>query len=413
MKHNFDVLIIGGGPAGLMAAAALSEQSRLKVGVLSAKWGWQQKYDVKGSVYADILRLGIGSSIVSSQTKLGMFSRNESHIADFGRKQVCVLNLPKALRILRRRAKKCSFIQAEIVDGVRTEEGIVVKDLKKNEYFGKIAIDASGNAFVGAQIFGLPLPKATYQCVSALVRNCRFKDRDLMALYMDPRVCNSAFWLYPVSRDTVQVGVGEISIGRTVSQHYLRLALERSIQTISWFKDGFENACLDGRTVVFGHKPVIEPAEKMYADNLIFAGDSGGQGTALVGEGIRPALFGGLNAAQTVQAAFKKGDFQAESLKLADDLWWEQFGRHEIWYTLMRHFVVKNFSYEDWDEVVKRLQHLSNEDFWRVMTSQMNADDLVSIFDTKVVADIMKSGLRHMAEKAHLLRERSFISNFV
>jgi hypothetical protein len=87
-----------------------------------------------------------------------------------------------------------------------------------------------------------------------------------MILYMDPKVCNSALWIYPLSKNRCQIGIGEISITKTVSNGFLRLSLLRAVKNVSCFKKMLARARIDESTVVFGNKPVIEPIEKMYAD---------------------------------------------------------------------------------------------------------------------------------------------------
>lgn len=411
IMKKYDVLVVGNGPAGMMAAATLNKETKLSVGVLGP--GISKGRNIKGTSIEDITAFGLEKSIIARNTKLGMYSRAEKCVVDFGEERLCLIDLGRLLALLKRRANGVDFIKAEIVDGRRVPDGIVLVDAKGGEYFGKVVIDGSGNSFVMARIFNLRAPKASFHCVSAICRNCTIADTRELVLYMDPAVCNAAFWIYPLDKKTCQVGIGEINIGTTTSRGSLYVSLRHAMRKIGWFRDMLGDAVLDKKSLVFGHKPVIEPVEKMYMDNLIFAGDSAGQGTALVGDGVRPALYGGYFSAKAVAGAFDRQSFTAADLKLSEDLWWERYGKYEAWYVILRHLVIKHFKSEDWDEVVKRLRAVDVKTFWRIMSSQMTGDDLAKLFDFKIAEDVFAAEFETLAREARLLKERTFISQFL
>jgi flavin-dependent dehydrogenase len=404
--RNFDVLIIGSGPAGLSAASVLNKQTKLKVAVFGPHN--TKSYDVKGTSAKDLALFGLESCVEQTHQNMGIYSKNEKSVVHFDKK-IALVNFPKMLNVLRKRAGKSAFIKAQIIDGCRDCGGIILVDENNTEFFGKIVIDASGNSFAAAHIFNMQPPKATFHCISAICKYVKVPNQ--ISFYMDPAICNSAFWIYPLKGKRCQIGLGEISITKTASRGNLYLSMLRAMKGISWFKSAFARAKIV--SVVYGHKPVIQPAEKLYADNLILAGDSAGQGTALVGEGLRPALFGGYFAAEAAIKAFQKNSFKAKDLKLADDLWWQKFGKHEIWCQILRHLAVKHFTAEDWDVVAKRVRSIDKETFWRIMASELDFADLIQLFDFKLFEALAFDEFKSLLENAKLLSKRELTSEFL
>lgn len=325
---------------------------------------------------------------------------------------VAAINLSKLLKILKSRCKKTKFIKGEIIDGYRTADGIVLSDSSQNKYQSKIIIDASGNSFIMARILGLEIPKALFHCVSAIFKNCDFKNTATTIFYMDPKICNSAFWRYPLSKNRCQAGIGEINLEKTASREFLKVSLLRAVKNIKWFKDIFKNAMIDPKTIVYGHNPVIDPLEKLYDNNVLFAGDSAGLGTPLVGEGVRPALYSGYFAALAAIRAFKLNKFTADTLKLNDKLWMDKFGKYDPYIMIFRHFVVSNFNSEDWDEVIKNLKKINNKTFVKMLGSEMGAHELIKALNLKIMKNILKSNLKKFFKKFTLFKKRKLVSSF-
>ena len=62
-------------------------------------------------------------------------------------------------------------------------------------------------------------------------------------------------------------------------------------------------------------------------DRLIIVGDAAGFVSPLTGEGIHYAVDSGKIAAETINNAFEKGDFTAQTLKEYQDTWMKKWGK--------------------------------------------------------------------------------------
>src|SRR5205823_1670003 len=97
--------------------------------------------------------------------------------------------------------------------------------------------------------------------------------------------------------------------------------------------------------------------ERFSRNGLLLAGDAGGHGSTLVGEGIRFAIYSGQMAGTVAAKAVKAGDTSAAFLGHFDKQWRARFGRDmDIAYMINKR--IANYSDEQWDnalDLIKRL----------------------------------------------------------
>jgi len=131
--------------------------------------------------------------------------------------------------------------------------------------------------------------------------------------------------------------------------------LDRIIHDVPQLADKFRDANpIEYHTGLF---PSEGPLERFSRDGLLLAGDAGGQGSTLVGEGIRFAIYAGQIAGDVAAEAVKAGDTSAVFLGRFDKAWRARFGRDmDIAYMINKR--IANYSDEQWDgalDLMKRL----------------------------------------------------------
>ena len=117
---------------------------------------------------------------------------------------------------------------------------------------------------------------------------------------------------------------------------------------------------MDARPIEYhtGLFPSEGPVERFSHDGLLVAGDAAGQGSTLVGEGIRFAIYSGQMAGSIAAEAVKSGDTSTSFLGRFDKQWRARFGRDmDIAYMINKH--IANYSDEQWDNALNLMKRLT------------------------------------------------------
>jgi digeranylgeranylglycerophospholipid reductase len=159
-------------------------------------------------------------------------------------------------------------------------------------------------------------------------------------------------WAFPRGNGRVRLGVGVL---HPDCDDDARPYLDRIMHELPQFTGKFQDASpLEYHTGLF---PSEGPVERFSCDGLLLAGDAGGHGSTLVGEGIRFAIYSGQIAGQVAAEAVKAGDTSAHFLSRFDKQWRARFGRDmDISYMINKH--IAGYSDEQWDgalDLMKRL----------------------------------------------------------
>jgi len=413
MKKKYDIIIIGGGPCGLSCAAELADSDLDVLLIDNKSVNDRARFDVKGTSYKFIHDMSLDKSILSKQNHFGMYSRNEYKIFRYNKSRLCVVELKKALEILKKRTK-CKFGNSTVLRIKKNNNSIILLDDKDQNYETSLLIDCSGNSFVAANSLKLKKPEVLYHCVSLVLENCIIPSDKMneISFYMDMSVCNSAVWFYPIDKSHCQVGLGEMAPYKIASQDQLLDSIKK-VKELYPFKDMIYRSKIREDSMVFGHNPVIQPMKKMQLDNLMFAGDCAGMSSPLVGEGFRLAIIGGKNAGIVSKKAFQNKDLSVESLKEHEQMWWKRFGKYYIWTIIMRHLICKYFEPGDWDKIINQLKKVDEKEFWEIINSRLTFKRFKKLISFKMVIDILSDDLLKLIPRFALFRKRYGTSSII
>jgi digeranylgeranylglycerophospholipid reductase len=160
-------------------------------------------------------------------------------------------------------------------------------------------------------------------------------------------------WAFPRGNGRVRLGVGVLHPDcDDDARAYLDTIMRDLPQLASRFKDA---SPIEYHTGLF---PSEGPLERFSRDGLLLAGDAGGHGSTLVGEGIRFAIYSGQMAGNVASDAIKAGDTSATFLERFDKQWRDRFGRDmEIAYMINKR--IANYTDEQWDSALDLMKRLT------------------------------------------------------
>lgn len=307
----YDVVIIGAGLAGLMAARSLPKSfsflvidSKEKVG-LPLKCGEGVRAERFTKLFKD--------------KKYG-FVRNTVHEHEIRYKDI-------------RRSFKADYIQLDrpkfeqwlakpfknkIKLKTRCKDIILKKDFAEiitnnGKIKAKLAILAYGSNFTIQKKYKLlgkqPIIFASY---GGIYKNHNFDQKKFYAYFDDKYL--GYLWIFPKNKDIANVGFGTIVKGINIKKALTDLLKEINPKMKKLSNYG-------------GIVPCSGPIDKTYHNRLLICGDAAGMVYAGTGEGIYFALESGKVAAETAVKALKQRKFNKEFLKQYQKRWKNNFNK--------------------------------------------------------------------------------------
>ena len=161
-------------------------------------------------------------------------------------------------------------------------------------------------------------------------------------------------WIFPKGKRSANVGIG-ISGRKSGSGHRAKDYLDRFVK----------NTFPDGKTIEFipGGVSVCRPLECTVADGLIITGDAARVVDPLTGGGIYNAMFTGRLAAEVAAECIGKGDVTKKALMKYDRAWRES----KMGKTIERNYHVKEYLIKQSDarlnEIIHSVAQISLKEF--------------------------------------------------
>lgn len=307
----YDIVIIGAGPAGLMAARKLPKTFSFLVIDSKKKIG---------------LPLKCGEGV-----------REEEFIKLFGRKDYdFVMNTAHEHEVIyqnRRRSFKADYLQLDrpkfekwlaepFKDKVRLKtrcrDIIIKKDFveittDKGIIKTKLVILAYGcNFHIQKKYKLIKKDPVLFVCYGGIYKNHNLDPKKFYAYFDDKYL--GYLWIFPKDKNIANIGFGTVAKGINVKKALIDLLkkINPKIKKVSAYG---------------GVVPCSGPIDQTYYDRLLVCGDAAGMVYAGTGEGIYFALESGKIAAETTIKAIKKGRFDNKFLRTYESNWKKSFGR--------------------------------------------------------------------------------------
>jgi len=350
-----DVLVVGGGPAGLAAAhAAAAAGQRTLVLERAAAIGTPIRTS-GASWLRDVAALGIPAELAHPIHEVRLIGPGRQARWRFARPVACVLDVRGVYQSLAARAVGAGAairLRATATAPLLQDGRVVGVQLRDGSVRATVTIDASGTPRALAARVGLGGPfrrlgvGVEYDMVAPAF------DPQLALLLVGRQVAPRGYaWAFPHADGRVRVGVGLL---RPDSNSDLdpRAFLERLLR-----HPALAAALRGGQPIELhtGAIPAEAPVGRLHVDGLLLAGDSAAQASPLVGEGIRYAIQAGRLAGEVAAAAARARD--PSLLAAYGRAWHARYGREmAVAYWLNRRFA--RYGDRNWRIVVSLLARL-------------------------------------------------------
>lgn len=361
MKDSYDVLVIGAGPAGSIAAKTAAEkgldvlliEKRQEIGdPVRCAEGVSKLYlkkhveidkkwicaDLKGArIYApDGTKIEMAEEIAGGEVGYVL----ERKIFD----RALAENAAKAGAEVRVKTRATSLIvEDDFIKGAR-----LMHLGKEYDVHAKIVIGADGVESKVGRWAGIDTslkPADIETCVQYLVAGIDI-NQEYCEFYIGNEIAPGGYvWIFPKGEGKANVGIG--ILGSKMGKFKLR--------PVDYLNTFLEKKFPNVRIVemIFGGVPVSGSIEKTSANGLMLIGDAARQSDPVTGGGILNAMDAGRMAGEAAFAAISAGDVSLEKLEDVYEKRWRATTGHAIDLSL----IVKNCFIDLTDENLNSLAH--------------------------------------------------------
>ena len=381
-EHNYDLVIVGGGPAG-SSAAYTAAKNGIKVALIEKENSIAETVRTSGVTWIkNIKEFGIPDDCFNPIKNFSFCSpKNEVTISD-SVPRAAVLDVRKTYRWLADKAKEEHvdiFLKTNIKDAIKNEKGdiIGVKGATPEgeiTFHSKVVIDASGFASTVCKAMGLAPQWERFGAGAEYEVKVEHVDPETWWLMVGQEYSPAGYaWIFPLGNNIVRIGVG---IGKPESNvdptQRLKEIIEKKLGPIKKLGEITEIE------FHYGLIPNDGLSRKTVFNNLILVGDSAGQANPLVLEGIRYAIKFGRVAGKTAADAIKTGTTNEEDLHPYEKNW-----KKDIESKINSAGKVQDrwigLTDDEWDKELDIIKELKSEEFIDFIKADFGLSNMVKL----------------------------------
>jgi digeranylgeranylglycerophospholipid reductase len=382
---NYDIVIVGAGPAGLFAAKeAMKENLRVLVVDRKQEIGCPKRC-AEGLSLRWFKKLGIepkkewavqeikGAELYAPNGKSIKMKSDEIEGYVLERK---IFEKELAIEVVKLGAK--IMLKNQVIEAKR-KNGIVELTIEENKEKKKvtcnIVVACDGVDSMTSKMLGLNTKldlKETDSGYQYEMTGISGYDENLLHLFFGTDVAPRGYvWIFPKRDGTANVGIGIGAYEKETAKYYLD----------KWIKEqeGIKNGSII--EVNAGIIPVGGFLEKMEADNLIVAGDAGHMVDPIHGGGIGIALEGGKLAGKYAAKAIKEKKYSAKDLENYTKEWYELSG-NDLKRRLKGRHLLEKLTNEDFDYLVGSI---NIDEALRIGNGTLTKADKAILFTKKLI----------------------------
>jgi digeranylgeranylglycerophospholipid reductase len=363
-----DVAVVGGGPAGLAAAAAAAKGG-LRVVVLERAHAIGEPVRTSGGSFVKPLKaMGVPARCYHPIHRIRVIGPTTEAVKTYRRAVGCVLDVRGTYQWLAQQAIEAGAelrLKAHVEGPLRDDgndsspgarvRGVAVRDPFRGRYdlTSRVVVDASGHTGFLARGTGLRPGNERSAVGMELELHSPAYDQDEVVFWLGDDVAPGGYgWAFPCGDGRVRLGVGVVRPDSDAEPRVLLDQLREEFVRIVG-----PSSALGALEMHSGLMPVLRPdATTLVGDGIVVTGDAAGQGSTLLGEGIRYAILAGRGAGQAIVAA--GGDYTPRGLASYPREWHRHSGRNlKISYAVNER--ICKFGDADWDRVIRRMDKLT------------------------------------------------------
>lgn len=299
---NFDVIIIGGGAAGLILARELGRYKR-KTLVLERKDNLLDfSFNTLGS-FLSLEEFGLTHDVVAQD--IDTISFHSNNIKRKIKYNSYILDKKKVHEELLS-GIDCKYVTIKTGVNIKSitnnNDGQFTSVIDKNKvaYFGKIFIDASGTNGVISKEVGLREKKV--DLATGVEFNVKYFGNPSEAHLLIGKLYQGGYgWIFPLKDERAIIGFG------TFDEKLLK-DLKKRLNKILESPKIKKLVEKDNKKIEGGSIPITPVLDKFVLKNLVCVGDSVSQVNPIVGEGYKFIFESALIASKAIEKSLKKDD---------------------------------------------------------------------------------------------------------
>lgn len=359
MKKEYDIIVVGAGPAGSIAARFAAEQG---VSVLMLEKDRDVGYPVRCA--EAIGKAGVEEFIEPDNNWIKAYINKLSFIAPNGTEAILEIN--QEAYVLERRifdyelAKSAAKAGAEIltrayVNGLIFENNKVVgvkyefrgeqKEIKSKIVIAADGVESRVGRWAGIKTY---TDFRDMECCSQITVSNIQVDPSTLYLYFGKDVAPGGyFWVFPKGPDIANIGLGVSGL------------TGKSKSALAYLNDFMNKNYPDASilTSIAGGVPCAKTLDKISAPGIMLVGDAARQVNPLSGGGIASGMIGGSIAGRIAGESVRQK--KPDHILTYDKAWHDRLGKRHIIFDNIKAGVF-NFSDEKFNKIAESFNKIPN-----------------------------------------------------